>query len=88
MDQPSFTLAIQAASFGPFAGKAAGESHFQVLLHKALLDTNHRAAADGERHGNLPIGGAWFALALIAHEQGAGHKIVLGWSPARVGHRF
>jgi hypothetical protein len=32
MDQLGFSLAIQAAPFGPFAREASGESYFQVLL--------------------------------------------------------
>jgi hypothetical protein len=36
-NQLGFSLAIQTALFGTFPWKAAGKSHFQVLLHKALL---------------------------------------------------
>jgi hypothetical protein len=88
MNQLSLALAIQASPFGTFSGEASGQSHLQIPLHKPLFDANHGAATDGEGEGLLPIGGAWFALALITHKQGAGYEIVLGWSPARVGHRF
>ncbi len=74
MDQLGFSLAIQAAPFGPFAREASGESYFQVLLHKALLDTNHGATTDGEHLGNVPIGVAGPALTLIAHQEDAGEK--------------
>jgi hypothetical protein len=56
MDQLSFSLAIQAPPFGTFAWKASGESYFQILLHKPLLDANDCTTTDGKRFGNLSIG--------------------------------
>ncbi len=56
MNQLGFSLAIQAAPFGPFSREASRQSHLQALLDKSLLDANHRAATDGEGLGNLPIG--------------------------------
>ena len=88
MNQLGFSLAIQRAPFGTFPWKASGKSHFQVLLHKALFDANHRAATDGEDLGNLPIGGTRFALTLITHQQHPGDQIVLGWSAAHMEHRL
>ncbi len=84
MNELGFSFAVQAPPFGTFSREASGKSHSQVLLNKSLLDANHGAAADGERLGNLLIGGAGFALALITHEQGACHEIVLGSCAARV----
>lgn len=84
MNELGFSFAVQAPPFGTFSREASGKSHSQVLLDKSLLDTNHGAAADGERLGNLLIGVTGFALALITHEQGAGHEIVLGSCPARM----
>src|SRR5690242_5570422 len=77
MNQMGLALAIQAATFGPFAGKASGEGYLQVSLHKPLLDANHRATTNGESLGNLSIGCLWLTLALVTHEQHAGHHIVL-----------
>jgi hypothetical protein len=88
MDQLGFSLAIQAAPFGPFAREASGESYFQVLLHKALLDTNHGATTDGEHLGNVPIGVAGPALTLIAHQEDAGDQVVFGRGAASMDHRF
>ena len=88
MDQLGFSLAIQAAPFGPFAREASGESYFQVLLHKALLDTNHGATTDGEHLGNLPIGVAGPTLTLIAHQEDAGDQVVFGRGAAGMDHRF
>jgi hypothetical protein len=88
MNQLGLALAIQASAFGTFSGEAADESHLQVLLHKSLFDTYHRAATHIQRLGNLSIGCLWFTLALIAHQQHAGHQIVLGWSTTHVDHRL
>jgi len=63
MNESGFSFAVQAPPFGTFSREASGKSHSQVLLNKSLLDANHGAAADGERLGNLLIGGAGFALA-------------------------
>ena len=79
-NQLRLSLAIQAPLFGAFAWEAAGESHFQILLHKALLDADHSATTDGEHFGNLPIGGLWLTPALITHQQDARYQVVLGWS--------
>lgn len=83
-----FPFAIQAATLRPFARETPRQSNFQVLLHKALLDANDGAAADGERHSNLPISATGFTLALITHQQHSGHQIVLSGSTAHVDHRF
>jgi hypothetical protein len=88
MNQLSLSFAIQASPFRAFSRKASGESHFQVPLHKSLLDPNHCAATDVKGFGNLPIGVAGFTLALIAHQQDTCNQVVFGWSSARVLHRF
>jgi hypothetical protein len=85
MDQLGFSFAIQAA---PFARGASGESYFQVLLHKALLDTNHGATTDGEHLGNLPIGVAGPALTLIAHQEDTGDQVVFSRGAAGMDHHF
>lgn len=68
MNQLGFSLAIQAAAFGTFAREASCQGDFQILLHEPLFDPNDRAATDGERLGNLPVGVTGFAMALIAHK--------------------
>jgi hypothetical protein len=73
MNQLSLPLAIQAPPFGALSREAAGEGYLQALLHKPLLDTNHRAATDGEGLGNLSISRLWFSLKLIAHQQNSCH---------------
>jgi hypothetical protein len=71
-----------------FVRETSREGYLQASLHKALIDTNHRAATDGERLGNLLIGVTGFTLALIAHQEYPGNQIVLGWSTAHSDHRF
>src|SRR5260221_7321424 len=88
VNQLSFSLAIEAATFWAFSRKASNEGYLQVFLDKPLFDANDRAAADREHLGNLPIGCLWFALTLIAHQEDSGHQIVLGWCTAHVDHRF
>jgi hypothetical protein len=88
MNQLGLSHSIQATAFGAFPWKTAGESHLQILLGKALFDTNHRAATGRERLGNLAIGCLWLALPLIAHQQHARHHIVFGRSAARMDHRL
>ena len=63
MNQLGFSPAIQAATFGAFAGEASCQGDFQILLYKPLFDPNHGTATDGERLGNLPVGVAGFAMA-------------------------
>jgi hypothetical protein len=88
VNQLGFALAIQAATLGTFSRETSGESQLQILLDKPLFDTNDRAATDGERLGNLPIGCLWFALTLIAQQKNSGHQIVLGWCTAHTHHRL
>lgn len=68
MNQLSLSFPIQASPFRAFSRKASGESHFQVPLHKSLLDPNHCAATDVKGFGNLPVGVTGFTLTLIAHQ--------------------
>ena len=64
-DQLCLAFAIQTVPFETFAREATDESHLQTLLDKWLLDANYRAATDGERFGNLPIGVTRPTLAVV-----------------------